>query len=74
MRLPDEYPYRCRPKRRSRSPLEPGEHVSKSPEPRPSPEMAPRKSFIAPTVTDLPLLENLTLQTGGIPGGLVFDP
>jgi hypothetical protein len=31
------------------------------------PEAAPRKSWIAPEVKDLPRLENLTLQTGGPP-------
>ena len=36
---------------------------------RPEPQAAPRKRWIAPTVVDLPRLENLTLQTGGtIPG------
>jgi len=33
------------------------------------PTQAPRKSWVAPTVVDLPRLVNLTLQTGGtIPG------
>jgi len=37
--------------------------------PRTEPASAPRKIWIAPTVVDLPRLENLTLQTGGtIPG------
>ncbi|MEO8563494.1 MAG: hypothetical protein ABI601_15550 [bacterium] len=42
--------------------------------PRPEPVTAPRKTWIAPAVIDLPRLENLTLQTGGtIPGnGSVF--
>ena len=32
------------------------------------PESAPRKPWIAPAITDLPRLENLTLQTGGAGG------
>lgn len=40
--------------------------------PRPMPEKtpAPRRAWTAPSVTDLPRLTELTLQTGpGIPGG-----
>ena len=37
--------------------------------PSPEPKTAPRKTWIAPVVIDLPRLVNLTLQTGGtIPG------
>lgn len=37
--------------------------------PRRQPEATPRKQWIAPTVIDLPRLENLTLQTGAGIGG-----
>jgi hypothetical protein len=46
-----------------------GEQVSDRIPSRSEPASAPRKIWIAPTVIDLPRLENLTLQTGGtIPG------
>jgi hypothetical protein len=49
--------------------------VSKNHEPRRTPETAPRKSWIAPEVKDLPRLENLTLQTGNpIDGGPSITP
>lgn len=43
--------------------------MSQSDEPRRASETAPRKSWIAPEVKDLPRLENLTLQTGAPIGG-----
>ena len=49
--------------------------MSNSPEPRQSTDSAPRKSWIAPMVTDLPRLENLTLQTGSpVDGGPSITP
>jgi hypothetical protein len=48
---------------------ETGEQVSDRIPPRTEPTTAPRKIWVAPSVIDLPRLENLTLQTGVvIPG------